>query len=159
MGHFRRESPGFDPAAIHFCDLGVVPFQLIWSVVPGRAFHMNKSSGLPVYGRGPLWGYCLWPGTGKTCWHCYRHQKYHPGSDIQQVLSLYLLGWINAFFCRLFWAPQGACTGCDPAAIWNIDSWPHTNIMRPSNLLYLFSWIQARSQELSKGGANSTPFP
>ena len=92
---------------------------------------------------GALWGYCLGPGTGKNCWHWCHHQKYHPGSDIQQVLALYLFGWINAFFAPLFWDPQAACTGCDRAAIWNIDSWPHTNIIRPSNLLYLFSWINS----------------
>ena len=32
--NFGRESLSFSPAAIHFCDLGDVPFQLIWSVVP-----------------------------------------------------------------------------------------------------------------------------
>ena len=53
------------------------------------------------------------------------------------------LGLNKCIFGPLFCDPQAACTGCDPAAIWNIDSWPHTNIIRPSNLLYLFSWINS----------------
>ena len=41
--------------------------------------------------------------------------------------------------------PHVSCTGCDPAAIWNGDPWTHTNIMKLSNLLFLFSWVNFRS--------------
>ena len=41
--------------------------------------------------------------------------------------------------------PQVSCTGCDPAAIWNSDSWTHTNKMKLSNLLFLFSWLNFAS--------------
>ena len=36
---------------------------------------------------------------------------------------------------------QASCTGCDPAVIWNSDPWTPTNIMKLSNLLFLFSWV------------------
>ena len=38
-----------------------------------------------------------------------------------------------------------SCTGCDPAEIWNGNPWTHTNIMKLSNLLFLFSWVNIRS--------------
>ena len=41
--------------------------------------------------------------------------------------------------------PQASCTGCDPAAIWNLDPWHHTNIVKLSNLLFLFSWVNLTS--------------
>ena len=36
---------------------------------------------------------------------------------------------------------QASCTGCDLAAIWNGNPWTHTNIMKLSNFLFLFSWV------------------
>ena len=47
--------------------------------------------------------------------------------------------------------PLASCTGCDPAAIWNIDPWLHTNISRSSNLVYLFRWIWARLSMMTQG--------
>ena len=45
----------------------------------------------------------------------------------------------------ILWPPGFACTGCDPVAIWNGDPWTHTNTMKLSNLLLLFSWVNFRS--------------
>ena len=47
---------------------------------------------------------------------------------------------LNLIPVRTILWPQASCTGCDPAAIWNIDPWPHINMMKLSNLLFLFSW-------------------
>ena len=44
--------------------------------------------------------------------------------------------------------PQASWTGCDPPAIWNDDLWTHTNKMKLSNLLFLFSWVNFRSVRL-----------
>ena len=41
--------------------------------------------------------------------------------------------------------PQASCTGCDLAVIWNSDPWTPTNIMKLSNLLFLFSWVNFAS--------------
>ena len=41
--------------------------------------------------------------------------------------------------------PQASCTGCDPVAVWNGDPWTPTNLMKLSNLLFLFSWVNFRS--------------
>ena len=48
--------------------------------------------------------------------------------------------WIWPLY-KLSCYPQASCTGCDPAAIWNGDPWIHSNIMKLSNLLFLFSWV------------------
>ena len=48
--------------------------------------------------------------------------------------------WIWSLY-KLSCDPQASCTGCDPAAIWNGDPGTHTNIMKLSNLSFLFSWI------------------
>ena len=52
--------------------------------------------------------------------------------------------WIWSLY-KLFCDPQAFCTGCDPAAIWNSDPWTYTNIMKLSNLLFLFSWLNFAS--------------
>ena len=52
--------------------------------------------------------------------------------------------WIWPLY-KLSCDPQASCAGCDPAAIWNGDPWTHTNIMKLSNLLFLFSWVNFRS--------------
>ena len=52
--------------------------------------------------------------------------------------------WIWPLY-KLSCDPQASCTGCDPTAIWNGDPWTHTNIMKLSNLLFLFSWENFRS--------------
>ena len=52
--------------------------------------------------------------------------------------------WIWPLY-KLSCDPQASCTGCDPAAIWNSDPWTPTNIMKLSNLLFLFSWVNFAS--------------
>ena len=52
--------------------------------------------------------------------------------------------WIWPLY-KLSSDPQASCTGCDRAAIWNGDPWTHTNIMKLSNLLFLFSWVNIHS--------------
>ena len=52
--------------------------------------------------------------------------------------------WIWLLY-KLSCDPQASCIGCDPAAIWNGDPWTHTNIIKLSNLLFLFSWVNFRS--------------
>ena len=52
--------------------------------------------------------------------------------------------WIWSLY-KLYCDPQASCTECDPAAIWNIDLWPHTNIIQLSNLLFLFNWLNVAS--------------
>ena len=49
--------------------------------------------------------------------------------------------WPLKLLYKLSCDPQASCTGCDPAAIWNGDPLTHTNIMKLSNLLFLFSWV------------------
>ena len=55
--------------------------------------------------------------------------------------------WIWPLY-KLSCDPHASCTGCDPAAIWNGDSWIRTNIMKLSNHLFLFSWVNFRSVRL-----------
>ena len=52
---------------------------------------------------------------------------------------------LNLTLDKLSCDPQASCTGCNPPAIWNGDPWTHTNIMKLSNLLFLFSWVNIRS--------------
>ena len=48
--------------------------------------------------------------------------------------------WILPLY-KLSCDPLASCTGCDPAAIWNGDPGTHTNIMKLSNHLFPFSWV------------------
>ena len=52
---------------------------------------------------------------------------------------------LNLTLYKLSCDLQASCTGCDPAAISNGDPWTHNNIMKLSNLLFLFSWVNLRS--------------
>ena len=52
--------------------------------------------------------------------------------------------WIWPLY-KLSCDPQASCTGCDPAVIWHRDPWTHTNIIKLSNLLFLFSWLNFAS--------------
>ena len=52
--------------------------------------------------------------------------------------------WIWPLY-KLSCDPQASCTGYDPAALWNIDPWFNTNIIKLSNPLFLFSWLNFAS--------------
>ena len=60
---------------------------------------------------------------------------------------------------------QASCTGYNPAEIWNIGPWSHTNIIKSSCSLYLFSWVillasglQPKAKEMSLWWKGLCPF-
>ena len=80
---------------------------------------------------------CLWTlyffwivVTREICWYGFL-------KTLKQLLNLTPVQTI-------LW-PQASCTECEPTAIWNINPWPHTDIMKLWNLLLLFSRVNLAS--------------